>query len=72
MENATVITGQEDIQAFRMLAMKGALKLESLGMKRRGMSICSVVKKEFGIKGKTVKEVYQNYCDFLLQKGILQ
>lgn len=36
---------------FRLITLKGALKLECKGMKRRGRSVYSLVKKEFGLKG---------------------
>ena len=41
----------EEIALFRMKALRGALKLEILGMKRRGRSVYSIVKEEFGFKG---------------------
>lgn len=41
----------EAIDRFRLVALKGALKLETLGMKRRGQSVYSIVKQEFGFKG---------------------
>lgn len=51
-EGPIVITGAEGAAAYRMLALKGALKLELLGMRRsRGPSALSIVKREFGLKG---------------------
>tara|TARA_Y100000310_G_scaffold91334_1_gene88680 strand:+ start:3975 stop:4175 length:201 start_codon:yes stop_codon:yes gene_type:complete len=47
----TVIDTPEGIERFRLLTLRGALKLEVLGMKRRGQSVYSIVKKEFGFKG---------------------
>ena len=35
----------------RILTLRSALKLECLGMKRRGQSAYSIVKSEFGFKG---------------------
>ncbi len=64
-------TTPEEINAYRMLAIKGALKLESLGMKGRGPSALSVVKKEFGIKARTAREALPLYIEFLKEKGIL-
>lgn len=43
------------IEAFRMKSLRGALKLEMLGMKRRGRSVYSIVKEEFGFKGNKQK-----------------
>lgn len=45
-----VVTGNE-IGAFRLLALKGALHLECLGMKRSGRSAYNIVRAEFGLKG---------------------
>lgn len=41
----------EAIDRFRLVALKGALKMEVLGMRRRGQSVYSIVKQEFGYKG---------------------
>lgn len=61
----------ELVNAFRLLALKGALKLESLGMKGRGASALSVVKREFGIKAKTANEALPLYIALLQSKNIL-
>jgi len=47
------------IEAFRMRSLRGALKLEMLGMKRRGRSVYSIVKEEFGFKGNKQKVLEQ-------------
>ena len=52
---ATIITGKENIQAYRMKVLKVALKLELLGMKGRGRSAYSIIKSEFGLKGNKQK-----------------
>ncbi len=44
-------TTPAEISAFQMLTLKGALKLETLGMKRRGPSAATLVKRQFGFKG---------------------
>ena len=41
----------EEIDMFRFLSLRSALKLECLGMSRRGQSAYSIVKSEFGLKG---------------------
>ena len=41
----------EAIDLFRMRALRGALKMEINGMKRRGQSAYSMIKQEFGLKG---------------------
>ena len=47
------------IEAFRMRSLRGALKLEILGMKRNGRSVYSIVKEEFGFKGNKQKVLEQ-------------
>ena len=47
------------INFFRMKALRGALKLEVLGMKRRGRSAYALVKEEFGFKGSKAKVLKQ-------------
>ena len=42
---------KEKIDLFRFLSLRSALKLECLGMSRRGQSAYSIVKAEFGLKG---------------------
>jgi len=60
----------EKVNAFRLLALKGALKLETLGMKSRGYSAYKIVKEEFGFKGDK-KKVYDLYVQHLKDVGIL-
>lgn len=45
-----MITGKQ-IPGARILALRGALKLEVLGIKRRGRSAYAIVKEEFGFRG---------------------
>ena len=49
----------EEIALFRMKALQSALKLEILGMKRRGRSVYSIIKEEFGFKGSKQKVLQQ-------------
>jgi hypothetical protein len=51
MKKAIMIDTPEGIEAYRILALKGALKLEIAGMKGRGRSAYSILKSEFGFKG---------------------
>jgi hypothetical protein len=60
----------EKIEAFRLLALKGALSLESKGLKRRGRSALSIVKAEFGLKG-TAATVLPKFEAILRERGIL-
>jgi anion-transporting ArsA/GET3 family ATPase len=47
------------INTFRLLALRGALKLEILGMTKRGQSAYSIIKQEFGFKGSKEKVLQQ-------------
>ncbi len=39
------------ITLYRMKTLRSALKLEILGMKRKGRSVYSIIKEEFGLTG---------------------
>ena len=41
----------ENIDFIRMATLKSALKLEIAGLRRRGRSVYSIVKEEFGLRG---------------------
>lgn len=51
----TVLTHPDDIAHFRLLTLRAALKLEVLGLKRRGASALSVLRKEGYVKSRTAK-----------------
>lgn len=59
-----VITGKENIDRFRMQVLAKALKLELVGLKRRGRSAYSIVKEEFGFKGSR-QSVYDQLIAYL-------
>ena len=50
MDEAIILTGKQ-IPLARLITMRAALKLELMGMKRRGQSMYSILKEELGIKG---------------------
>jgi len=54
-----MITDKNNINKFRLLTLQSALKLEVLGMNRRGRSVYSIVKQEFGFKGSKTKVLDQ-------------
>lgn len=66
-----IIDTPEGIAAYRMLALRGALKLEILGMKRRGRSAASIIKEEYGFKGNN-KKVLEQYEAHLRTIGVLR
>lgn len=55
---ATVLTG-EAITNYRLKVLVSALKLECMGMKRRGPSVYSIVKSEFNLKGSKASVLQQ-------------
>ena len=59
MKNTQSYDSTEEIQSFRMKTLRSALKLEILGMKRRGRSVYSIIKEEFGFKGNKQKVLQQ-------------
>ena len=65
------LTTPAQIDAFRLLALRGALKLESVGLKRRGPSALTLVKKETGIKARTAKDALPLFEAHLRGLGIL-
>lgn len=70
MNEMLVIDTPEAIEAYRLLALHKALKLECLGMKRSGRSAASIIKVETGLKG-TNKTLLERYTQWLKDRGIL-
>jgi len=64
MADVIVLDTPEQIKSYRILTLKAALKLEIKGMKRRGRSVYSIVKEEFGFKGNKQK-VYDQLCHYI-------
>ena len=71
MNNVIIANTPEKINGLRLLTLKNALKLEVIGMKRRGASAFSIVKAEFGLKGNK-QSVLDQFVNILKEKGILQ
>jgi|TARA_R110000751_G_scaffold100368_1_gene194325 hypothetical protein len=51
MNKTIVLDTPQAIDGFRTRMLRSALKLEVLGMSRKGQSVYSIVKQEFGFKG---------------------
>ena len=47
----SVLTDPDKINLFRIKTLRSALKLETLGMARRGRSAYAIIKSEFGFRG---------------------
>ena len=59
-----LITGKENIAEFRLHTLHKMLKLEILGMTRRGQSAYAIIKQETGLKGSKQK-VYDQLTEQL-------
>mgnify|MGYP003488604181 FL=1 len=70
-DNGFSLTTPDQINAFALLSLKGRLKLESLGMKGRGASALSQVKRITGLKAKTAEAMLPLFEDYLREKGVL-
>jgi hypothetical protein len=57
MENI-ICTTPEQIAFFQLCSLRGALRLEAAGMKRRGPSALSIAKKQ-GFKARTAREAVE-------------
>lgn len=60
----STITGKENIEHFRRFTLLKALKLETMGMKGRGASAYSIIKREYGLKGNKQK-VYEQFKQYV-------
>lgn len=77
MEEAIVLDTPEKIEAARLIVLKGALKLETLGMHHsRGIRASVLVRdvlSNHGIKGKRDKKaLLAQYIEFLTERRILR
>jgi len=65
MKNQNALLDKPDqIQAFRARVLLRGLKLETLGMTKRGASCYSIIKQEYGLKGSKQK-VYDQFKNML-------
>jgi hypothetical protein len=76
MFNTTIIEGAENINAYRLLALKGALKLETLGMKNSRLNAAAIVRGELlqrGVKPACDKKsLLVQFTTILQSEGILR
>lgn len=70
-DNTIICNTPETINAFRLLALRSALKLEIAGLRAsRGFSAHKVIKAEFGFKGNK-QSVSDQFAAYLTQIGVL-
>ena len=62
--STTVIDTPEGIRMARLLTLKSALKLETLGMKHSRGSVYALIKREFGLRGNK-QRVYTQFCELV-------
>jgi hypothetical protein len=60
----------DKIEAFRLLALRGALKLECKGLRRKGQSVATLIKREFNLRG-TKQQLSDQFEALLRERGIL-
>jgi hypothetical protein len=65
---AAVLDTPEQIAAFRLLSLRSMLKLEILGMTRRGRSAYSIIKQESGLRGSKIS-VYNQLSALIGRPG---
>ena len=58
MDNITTLTGDK-ILIGRMIAQRGAMRLEEAGMRRSGRSVTAQVKEMYGFRGSRKKVIEQ-------------
>ena len=63
--SGTVIFTGEHIETVRLLALKGALRLEAAGMRRRGRSALALVREASGLRARTAAEMLPQFVAWL-------
>jgi len=64
---ATVLEGPEQTRGAQLIAQRAALRLELIGLRRRGRSMFSIIKEAHGFKGSKQK-VYEQFNAFVREK----
>lgn len=64
-EEMIILDTPGQIEMYRLIILRGALKLEREGIKMsRGRSAYSIIKQEFGFKGNR-ERVYTQFCEYV-------
>lgn len=60
-----ILDTPEQISEFRLQTIRRGLELELVGMRltRKAPSCFSIIKKEFGIKGRDKHKSYREFCE---------
>jgi hypothetical protein len=67
-QSGAILDNPEQIAAFRLLTLRSMLKLEILGMTRRGRSAYSIIKQESGLRGSKIS-VYNQLSALIGRPG---
>ena len=62
---------KESIPFYRMLQLRGALRLEIKGIKSRRFSAYAIIKREFGLKGSR-QWVLEQFCQLVEEESAKQ
>jgi hypothetical protein len=74
MDGAIVIDTPEGIEAYRLLALKGALKLEARGLRFKGgrVSAAQAVREAMGVTTRNKAKLLEEYEAWLRERSLLQ
>ena len=72
MNDAIICDTPDKILAYQLLAMKGALKLETLGMKHSRGSVAATVRRLIGSRTRNKVELLKEYETVLRRINILR
>lgn len=64
---AIAVTG-DSIPLYRLLVLRGRLRLEIKGFGFKGKSTSAVIKQEFGIRGRTKKDVLAKFEAYIQER----
>ena len=65
-----MLTTPEQINAFRLCALRGALKLEIHGLTRRGRSAATIIRELLGSKTRGGKQLLAELDAYMAERGI--
>lgn len=72
-QDVPALTTPEQINAYRLLAIRSGLRLESKGIRvTRGVSCRKIVREEFGIRFRDIEKVRAAFDEILREKGVLR
>jgi hypothetical protein len=63
-EGGGVSMGPDGVKLYRLLMIKSGMEMEMLGMRltRKAPPCFTIVKREFGLKGRDKRKVYEAFC----------